>query len=108
MLDAADLNAYHLYKFKNPHLFVANEARIRRKMKERLAINLITLNVNERIRNASVNNFSGFNNQTISAFERLGFEIIKQHRRRTSVETIPTTKTPRFECDNKICKEKKK
>ena len=50
-------------------------------MKERLAINLITLNVNERIRNASVNNFAGFTNQMISSFEKLGFEIKKQHRK---------------------------
>ena len=109
MIDAADLNAYQLFKFKNPHLFITNEMRMRRKMKERLAINLITFSVNERIRNASVNNFSGFSNQLIASFERLGFEIKKQHRRRISVEKSPTAKSPsaRFECGNKICREKK-
>ena len=104
MLDAADLNAYQLFKFKNPHFFITNENRIRRKMKEHLAINLITLNVNERIRNASVNNFSGFSYQLITSFERLGFEIKKQHRRRISVEASPKI---RFECGNKICREKR-
>ena len=71
MLDAADLNAFLLYKFKNPHIFISNEKRMRRKLKERLAINLITICLNERIRNASINNFSGFSSQLIASFEIL-------------------------------------
>ena len=79
MLDAAALNSFILFKIKNPLEFEADEFRMRRKLMECLAIRLITLNVNDRIRNASVNNFSGLKIELIQTFEKLGFKINKQH-----------------------------
>ncbi len=86
MLDAAALNSFILFKIKNPLEFEADEFRMRRKLMECLAIRLITLNVNDRIRNASVNNFSGLKIELIQTFEKLGFKINKQHKRRLTAE----------------------
>ena len=62
---------------KNPELCSTNENRIRRKTLEDLACNLISLCINERIRNASINKYSGLDSEILFCFEKLGFKLNK-------------------------------
>ncbi len=106
ILDAAALNAFILFELKNRNALNMNDNRLRlRKLKD-LAISLITSNINQRIRNASVNNFSGWDIYLINTFEKLGFEIKKQHRRRINSEDSENSEKAdiRYVCDNRECR----
>lgn len=99
MLDAAALNSSILFAQKYPLL--VNE-RLRRINLESLALSLMKKCTLERIRRASVNNFTGLASTILYSFKKLNFDINKYQRR--SIEQ-QTEKAKYRRCNASECRE---
>ena len=105
MLDAAALNSFILFKLKNPNNFLVNELRSRRLNLELLACNLIKSCISERLRNASLNNYSGLNANILNSMMTLGFKI---DRKNNQAANLNETKKPCYSLECKRSKQKRK
>ena len=72
MLDAAALNAFALFKLKNPY---AEKATLRRLLIEQLATELIKPCASDRLEGLKENKFHGIYSLLIMSFKRLGFNF---------------------------------
>ena len=105
MLDAAALNSFILFKMKNPNNFLVNESRSRRLNLESLACNLIKICISERLRNASINNYSGLNANILNSMMTLGFKI---DRKNNQAANLNETKKPCYALECKRSQQKRK
>ncbi len=104
ILDAAALNAFSLFMLKNKNVLCSDENRARSLYLEALSCELIKFQIIERIRNASINNYSGLNNNLLTSFERVGFKITKFQIRSRSLSSDPDIKKRKL-CSHQVCKQ---